>query len=221
YGLAAVVPYPQGAPVYWAGDAGRSNNPHSIELLPNGNVAVAASNGGFVRIYTASQGPRSTTFVTYALKGAHGVHWDERNALLWAIGDDHLVGLVVGGTAAAPTVTEVRRSALPTPYGHDLQPVATDPDRLWLTTNAGVYQYAVEDGTFHTDYRGADRIDAPGVKSVGDERASGQVLTSMIQTGNICTWCTDTATLHLPSESFVLHGAQIYKSRWWVDPQRD
>jgi hypothetical protein len=45
-GLAAVVAYPQGNQIYWAADVGGPANAHSIELLPDGNVAVAASTGG-------------------------------------------------------------------------------------------------------------------------------------------------------------------------------
>jgi hypothetical protein len=56
-GLAVVVSYPSGE-VSWAGVA--DGNPHTMELLPDGNVAIAASETGFVRVCTASQGPRST-----------------------------------------------------------------------------------------------------------------------------------------------------------------
>jgi len=156
--------------------------------------------------------------VEFVLPGGHGVFWDDRRDLLWAIGDDHLVALEVGGTPAAPTLTEVRRAELPTSGGHDLQPVAADPDRLWLTTSEAVYQYSIEEDAFHSDFPGAETINRAAVKSVGDEGASGQVLTTFVQPGNVCTWCTDTVTLHLPTEAFQLDGAQIYKARWWVDP---
>ncbi|MFI5887878.1 DUF6528 family protein [Streptomyces sp. NPDC051554] len=47
-GLAAVVGYP-GGEVYWATDVG-GENAHSLELLPDGDVAVVASTPGFVRL---------------------------------------------------------------------------------------------------------------------------------------------------------------------------
>lgn len=159
YGLAAVVPYPQGTGSYWAADVGRPANPHSIEL-------------------------RMT------------------------------------GRPGQPRLTEVRRVALPTLWGHDLQPVASDDDRFWITTGSQVYQYSYARNAFLQDFPGASVIQV-GVKSVGDERASGQLLASLVQVGNICTWCTDTVSLFESDGSLMLHGAQIYKARWWVDPNAD
>lgn len=221
YGLAAVVPYPQGTGAYWSADVGRPSNPHSIELLPDGNVAVAASTGDWVRVFEASQSSTSTAYVQFTLEDAHGVYWDAANKLLWAIGASELVGLRVSGTPAAPVLTKVRGSALPTPWGHDLQPVAGNPDRLWVTTGSQVYQYSIRDRAFVQDFPSAAGINQAGVKSIGDERASGQVLGSFAQTGNICTWCTDTVALYEDDQRFLLHGGQIYKARWWVDPNRD
>ncbi|MEV0533865.1 DUF6528 family protein [Kitasatospora sp. NPDC050463] len=83
-GLVAAVDTATGR-TYWAADTGGAN-PHSLELLPDGNVAVAASEGGWVRLYAASQGPRNTAHAAYPLPGAHGVHWDARTRQLWAVG---------------------------------------------------------------------------------------------------------------------------------------
>ncbi len=220
YGLAAVVPYPQGTGSYWAADVGRPANPHSIELLPNGNVAVVASTGGWLRVYTASQDPRSTTYVQFDLPDAHGVYWDEKRDLLWALGGHDLVALRMTGRPGQPRLTEVRRVALPTLWGHDLHPVASDDDRFWITTGSQVYQYSYARNAFLQDFPGAGVIQV-GVKSVGDERESGQLLASLVQVGNICTWCTDTVSLFESDGSLMLHGAQIYKARWWVDPNTD
>lgn len=220
WGLAAVVPYPQGDTAYWAADVERKNNPHSIDLLPDGNVAVVASHGNWLRLYTASQGARSTNYVEFALPDGHGVFWDDDTDLLWALGGHDLVALRVGGTPAAPTLTEVKRIELPTPGGHDLQPVAGRRDRLWITSGSQVYQYSKSRNTFLQDYPDRERINVTGVKSVGDEATSGQILTSVVQNKNLCTWCTDTATLTYRRDHLTLHGAQIYKARWWVDPTR-
>jgi hypothetical protein len=217
-GLAAIVPYPDAAAPYWATDVGGQGNLHSIELLPDGNVALVASRGGWLRVYTASQGPRSGVYVEFPLTGGHGVFWDDAARLLWALGGDELVALRLGGTPARPSLTEVRRTRLPTPGGHDLHPVAAAPGRLWISTDSGVYQYSTAKNAFLREYRGAERISMAGVKSVGDDLRSGQVLTARIQHRHLCAWCTDTATLNRRREALTLHGAHIYKARWWVDP---
>ena len=123
YGLAAVVPYPSGKGFHWAADVGRADNAHSIELLPSGNVAVTASTGGWLRIYTASQGRRSTTYVQMPLAGAHGVVWDPVTRLLWTLGDHELVGLKVGGTQAKPRLTRAITHPLPMARMKALGPV--------------------------------------------------------------------------------------------------
>ncbi|MEV6909359.1 DUF6528 family protein [Amycolatopsis sp. NPDC051071] len=215
-GFVAVVPYPAGDKAYWAANVGGPANPHSIELLPDGNVAVAASTGGWVRIYTASQGQRSTNYAEYPLVGAHGVVWDAGRNVLWALGTHALVALSVGGTPAAPVVTERRSVPLPSKGGHDLQPVPYRPDLLWVTTESAVYQFGKTSGGFSRHYAGARQIDQPDVKSVTTNPRTGQVLTASIQEGHLCTWCTDTVRLAFPRAELALHGAWIYKARWWI-----
>lgn len=217
YGLAAVIPYPSGDGFYWAADVGRAANAHSIELLPDGNVAVTASTGGWIRVYAASQGRRSTTYTQLPLAGAHGAVWDPTVRLLWALGDHELVGLRIGGTRSEPRLSRAVTHRLPTDWGHDLQLVPGRPDRLWVTTGSRVYQVDKASGVFHSDYPGAATIDVAGIKSITTDPATGQVITTKTEPGNPCTWCTSTVRMHLPADSRVLPGGQIYKARWWVD----
>jgi hypothetical protein len=214
-GFVGVVPYPQGTDAYWAADVGAANNPHSIELLPDGNVAVAASTGGWLRIYTASQGPRSTSYVEYPLVGGHGAVWDGRRQVLWALGTHDLVALRVGGTPAAPTITPARVIPLPSEGGHDLQPVPGAPDQLWVTTETEVLRFNKSSETFTSRYPGASAIDREDVKSVTTNARTGRVLTVAPQEDHVCTWCTDTVDLAFPHGQLTLRGAWIYKARWW------
>lgn len=214
YGFIGMVHYPSGWR-WWSVNVASGPNPHAVELLPDGNVAAAASTGGWVRIYTASQGPRSTTYVQYALAGAHGVLWDPERQVLWALGDNELVALRIGGTPAAPTVTKVSSSPLPTAGGHDLQPVYGSTDRLWVSSGSRVYQYAKSTNSWHSDYRDAAKIDVGGVKSVSINPATGQVLRTRPKAGCRTTWCTDTVEFFGPDTTRTRTGAEIYKARWW------
>lgn len=210
-GLAAVLTYP-GAVVQWA-TVVPSVNVHSLELLPDGNVALAASNPGVVRVYAATRGPRSKQFTAFNLAGAHGVSWDDQRQLLWAVGDSQLVALKVTGPAHSPGLSLARSVTLPDPSGHDLDLVASAPGRMWVTTGDHVLQYDPDCAQF-IDYDGQAAIDISDVKSVGDDPATGRVLTFRPQPGNACAWCGSTVALHLPSGSLQLPGSRIYKARW-------
>ncbi|HXO74765.1 MAG TPA: DUF6528 family protein, partial [Puia sp.] len=148
YGFCAVIPYPALTGKKWAINLGAGINPHAIELLPNGNVAIAASDGNFVRVYTSSQGAGSANFASFRLLAAHAVLWDPAYNVLWVTGQDTtskhiLTALSITGTAAAPVITEATayKSILPSAWGHDVQPYAGDVNKLWVSTNEGAYIY--------------------------------------------------------------------------------
>jgi hypothetical protein len=216
-GLAAVVPY-SGGPAYWA--TAMEGNPHTMELLPDGNAAIAASEGGFVRLYAASQGPRSARCAQYDLFGAHGLQWDGARGLLWALGWYELIALDVGRDPARPQLAPVHTVALPDIDGHDLSAVALDPDRMWLTTADHVYQYSFRADAF-ARYAGQRSIDGPGIKSIGDDPITGQVLTVSPQADDPCVWCTATVGFHTPAGSRHLSGTGLYKARWMPGPGYD
>ncbi|WP_344233620.1 DUF6528 family protein [Kribbella hippodromi] len=206
-GLAALISYPAGQRI-WGVNVGAANNPHSVEMLPNGNVAVAASAGGFIRLYAASQGSSTATYASYPLPDAHGVQWDPTNKVLWALGGDQLVPLTVGGTAAAPTLSGGNPITLPTAGGHDLTPVLTNSDRLWVSTGSKVYQVSKSSRTVVATY------DQAGIKSISS-KANGQEVRTSPKSGCRTTWCTDTVSFAAPAATRTLTGAQIYKARVW------
>ncbi|MEY9967084.1 hypothetical protein ABIA33_005149 [Streptacidiphilus sp. MAP12-16] len=214
-GMAALVSYPQGR-AHWATVISGANL-HSMEILPDGNVAVVASAGGFVRVYTASQGSRSTRHYQFSLPGAHGVQWDDVRRRLWVLGQHQLLALRVGGTAAHPRLTATHIVDLPEQGGHDLATVEGNPDRLWVTTGGRVRQYSIPDDAF-VPYVGQQGIDRSGVKSVGDSPVTGQVLTVTPDAANPCTWCTSVITFHLPDGRQDLAGTSLYKARWMPRP---
>lgn len=226
--LATIAAYPSGTRI-WAADVGSGSNPHSAELLPDGNIAVAASDGKWVRVYTSSQGANSATFAQYDLNFAHAVHWDADDELLWVIGHDSvnnehiLTALRVGGTPANPTLTEEpgRRSILPTPWGHDISAYYGDSNLLWVSTNLGAYLYDKTAKTFTPAPDGADR---EFVKAIGS-LPSGQIVETKPDNTKTppgaCTtngWCTDTVDFYAPSATRTVTGAAFYKARIWNNP---
>ncbi|MEV0439882.1 DUF6528 family protein [Streptomyces spectabilis] len=224
FGFVAAVEYPSGRR-YWGTAIGPGDdlfNPHSAEVLPDGNVAVACSTGALVRLYAASCGPDAARYAEARLKGAHGLHWDRARRVLWAVGDDDLVTYEVGGEPARPVLTQTSATPLPvavpgrTAGGHDLFPVAGRPGRLWVTTNAAVFQYEKRTGAFVRDYPGHGLIDRAKVKAVGNDPRTGQVLSTVPEGGLGETWWTTRVTVHRPAGSYRLAGGGIYKARWWL-----
>jgi hypothetical protein len=210
-GSAAVVAYPNGEVLWMAHSPG--SNAHSIELLPNGNVAVAASTAGWVRVYASSQGPQATDYTQFSLASAHGVQWDPQNQVLWALGFDRLVALEVNGTAN-PRIKELFSVELPTKNGHDLQPVTGDPDRLWVTTGTQVYQFVKSNRSFDSAYADQASISLSSVKSIGNF-PSGQVVLTRPAPGSLYSWTTDTVHFFRPTAVKHRVGLALYKVRIW------
>ena len=218
-GLAAIVPYPEGGSLRWGLNAG--GNPHSAELLPDGNIAVAASTGGWVRLYASSQGPDCSDYAEYRLPGAHGVQWDPLHQLLWALGDDELIALKIEGTEASPRLRDTQRIALPSDGGHDLQPVYGDKDRLWVSTRTKVYQFVKSSRIFDEHYAFNERISRAHVKSIGND-LSGRIVFAAAdgvlrpETGYLNNdWCTDRVECGHREDALVIPESALYKARVW------
>ncbi len=219
FGMAAIVPYPEGGPRKWGVRV--RGNLHSIELLPNGNAAIAASTEGWVRVYASSQGLDAVAYSEISLKGAHGLQWDPERRRLWALGDEELVAVQVSGPPDAPVVQADTSVRLPTPYGHDLQPVYGNRDRMWVSTGSDVYQFVKSTGAFDANYPGSESIRRAHVKSVGSI-PNGPVV-STIPDGKVRgntgvssnDWSTDTVDFLPQDVARVLDGSAIYKARVW------
>jgi|GEM_PF-160610 len=218
-GLAAIVPYPEGNFRKWG--LRLDGNLHSAELLPDGNIAVAASTGGWVRVYTSSRGRDSAAYSEYRLPGAHGVQWDPDRHCLWALGDDELVALQVAGTSGSPVLEVRMKTELPTRHGHDLQPVYGDPDRMWVSTGTAVYQYVKSQNLFDSGFPGNGRISRKSVKSVGnlkDGRVVSTVPDGLVRTNTpypLNDWSTEIVDFFMDDESRRWAGGAIYKARVW------
>jgi len=211
-GLAAIVPYPAGNSKKWGLNVG--GNPQSAELLPNGNIAIAASQGNWVRVYTSSLHSSSDTYATYSLPGARGVLWDPKGNVLWTVGDHHLVALLVDGSRTAPMLTEYLKITLPSIGGRDVQPVFGDVDKLWIPTNSAVYQYSKSTNSFSTSYTGAAQMNRANVRSAGSDHETGQAAQTVPKAGCSFSWCTDTVDFFAPDTTRTLTGAAIYKAHF-------
>jgi hypothetical protein len=215
-GLAAMISYDDKATRLWSGFA--KGNLHAAELLPDGNIALAASHGSFVRVYTSSQGADSHHYVEQTLPGGHGVLWDPQLRLLWAVGDEYLTAFSIEGTPSEPVLRELTdmRSTLPSLYGHDLSPVYGSPDLLWVTTNGGVYQYTKSSRTWSDSFELSEQVQHRMVKSVGNF-PNGDVVHARPKSGSLHSWTTDIVEISTSegTKTLVKPEAALYKARVW------
>ena len=104
------------------------NNPHSAELLPDGNIVSISSSGNCLRLFHV----RENRYEDFQLEYGHGAVWDRKRNCLWTSG-------LYGITRWEYDGRKLKRceSCNPFPdnkkfYGHDLFPVYGE-DKLYLT----------------------------------------------------------------------------------------
>lgn len=186
---ACEVSYPEGKLLWETENIGQ--NGHAIEMLPNGNIAVASSSGNTIRIFNASQGKSGTSYSAVTLEDAHGVLWDPSLNILWGIGKTALCAYEIKGTASSPQLAEVvsMRVTLPKAGGHDLFPVYGDSGNLWIT-GKNVYQFNKSQKMFTTNYAGSAVLNKASTKSIGNFPNSKTVL-RVIPNKTFQTWNTN------------------------------
>lgn len=221
-GYAGLVRYPDANEVIWQNNI--HGNLHAIDLLPDGNVAVAASTEDWVRVYAVSHGPHSEVYAEYPLTSAHGVHWDAEYNWLWVLGRDRLTALRLKGTPMAPELEEVleRRCMLPSQGGHDLYPVFGDPDRMLVTTHEDAYLYVKSKHQLIGLAEQRNEARLPYRKSLvsfaGDE-VMEVVPDFHKDPQGPCSarndWTTDTVDFYPSGRSRTRKGTAIYKARVW------
>ena len=212
-----MISYPEGKLLWYTNSA--ANNPHSIELLPNGVIAIASSTGNEVRFFTtASQAPAARI----SLGEAHGVLWDDQNQVLWALGlltlRAYRVTLNPSGSVTVTEDTALRATA-PSEAGHDLAPVYGDTNALWVTTATHVYQFNKTTKTFSTVYSGSKFLDRANIKGVGNFADGSFVF--IYPDGKFKSWTSKSIFLirnqdgKLIKETLTSETGDFYKVRVW------
>ena len=193
------------------GNAG--GNPHSVELLPDGNVAVASSTGRTLKIFDVKGHPfdpeKQKCVTALDLPGGHGVEWDAKRGTLFALGYTNLYELAY--LPETMSVKVLRRwdytSACVDAWGHDLLPDGRGG--YYFTNHAAVWHFDPEAETFakaHTVRNVKSFSPSPGGDLMVIPRES---------------WWTDTLLVHPhgPSDASAVReiripGARFYKARW-------
>ena len=171
-GTAGMIEYPSGK-CLWKAKVG--NSPHSIELLPNGDIVVAASGGGewdAGRLtYFELTGGSYVATTEHMLYSAHGVTWDPENEVLWASGfrvvEAYRLTTDAQGRATLSKVAG-KGAAIADGSGHDLMQDYADSDILWVTTNRSVLQFSKSRNAFLGEFPNSAALrNVTGVKGIG------------------------------------------------------
>ena len=190
-------------------------NPHSAEILPDGNIVTAESKSGEINAFVTDTvkvfGVKSNTV---KIGNAHNVVWDKERQYLYATGTIQqgvtaLFRYKYNGNRVNPQLTNQTRLYTfdAESGGHDLFPVQGEKDKLWLTAASAVYKFDVstETPTCEKVYSLAD------IKSISNGPDGILMLKPTEE------WWAEGLINPQGEELFNMSGAKIYKGRWMQD----
>ena len=202
-------------------------NPHSAEVLPDGNLVVASSTGNTLSLFAVPAKPSQPYFdgkpaAQYPFADAHGCVWDRERKLLWVLGRDELAAFEYNFVKSAPAL--VRRESyrlddrryLPASlqkrfppsrrlhfYGHDLFPIPGGSELL-LSGGFTLLKFDTVSRNFTVAW------EMRNLKSVSVNPADGKLL--FLRPTR--SWWSDSLRLR-DGDAYTLPGARFYKGRWF------
>lgn len=185
-------------------------NAHSVEMLPGGRLAAAAS------VSDSPTGNRLIIFDTATrrelasdrLVSAHGLVWDAQREVLWALGNDELRAyrLVEGGDDTLNLKVEFQ-VRLPDTNGHDLSPVGSSA-LLFISTGRHCWYF---DRNMHQITPHDLLADAADLKSYSVHPVTGRVAYVQAEGED---WWAERVHFLKPQAELHLPGQRLYKARW-------
>ncbi len=145
-------------------------NSHSIELLPNGIVAVGGTVGHDIHFYDLNSDDPTAIRFEMPHHDAHGLLWDPKNEVLWGAGSNMLFAYRVTLNAdGSVNIVKDEELSVTTPDGnlHDLQPYFGNKDWLLVSTGNMVLVYDKVNKTFSDAFSGVSKAVRKDVKGVG------------------------------------------------------
>lgn len=195
---------------------GTAGGAHSAEMLPGGRIAVAASTGkgrySDSLVLFDSRKSGEPLFHT-ELRSGHGVVWDEKRQVLWALGGSQLRTYALAKwDTEQPELVMTAQYPLPDRGGHDLSPVP-GTDLLSLTTLRHSWLFDRTKHVFSPHPRLADFVN---VKCITIHPVTKQTVWTQADKG---FWWTATLRFLDPEGTLELKGERLYKARWAVAPR--
>lgn len=190
-------------------------NPHSAEVLPDNNIAVASSTGNLlsVYVYDAASSYVPKPAFTMPVYSAHNVVWDRKRNCLWTATGAQLLKLSYNGNRTAPELTQIRSydTAPGNSMAHDLAP-AYGEDAMYVSTNEHVYKFDCAAERFLD----VEIFQQNTVKSISTGPADYATIVMRPTSGGNNWWSAEVCDLK-GNRLFNRTGYQIYKARWYVE----
>ena len=196
-------------------------NPHSAEILPDGNIVTTESKQGEINLFAVDM--EKGTMVKKSTKkigNAHNLVWDAKRQCIYTTGTINNAGKSVTALFRFKYNNDKDNPALINQAriytfdnekgGHDLFPVYGETDKLWLTAEHCVYQFDMSAAQLAatTIYEVAD------VKAVGKDAQGNDYLLKPTE-----SWWAPCVVDGAGNEYFNLASSKIYKFRLVQDNQ--
>lgn len=186
-------------------------NPHSAELLPDGNIVTASSTDQQISIFrTDTVLGTGQAINSYKVSAAHNVVWDRMKSLLYTTDNNCLVSYEYNFNQDTPALFNRKEIYRLTGNGsegsHDLFPVYGESALFW-TTNSKVYKYDLITGQCNVCYCLKE------IKSI----SSGPDNTSTMMLQPTESWWSDRLIDSSGKVIFQKPNYKMYKARWMVD----
>lgn len=206
-GGVALVERPSGRALFWAHVA----NAHSAELLPGNRIVVAASvhDQGGNRLVLFDTAEPDQEINSVPLHSAHGVVWDERRQVLWALGGEALETYTLSGwNSNTPALKKTGEWKLPIAGGHELSPADERGQYLLVSARDGVWLFDCQRKSFTLHPVFGKIYD---LKSASLHPETGQWAYTVADPPD---WWTTTIRFSSPTATIVRTGERLYKVRW-------
>ena len=170
-GWAGVIDY-ETRSLIWEYNVGEG--PHSIEMMPNGDVVVACSGNEKTEgklVYIPLSAGKNSPSCEVVSPSSHGVMWDTQNECLWVMEHSQVAGFKVIDAGNANAQLE-RVEGLGVSLagkdsnGHVLSPVIGQPGKYWVGAGVHLWQFDAKDQTVTRAYDNARVLSIRNLKGV-------------------------------------------------------
>lgn len=193
--------------------AAPGGNPHSAELLPDGNIVVASSTGNKLTLYEFDENnafvekPSAKVTVT----SGHNVVWDASSDLLWSAAGSQVIQFRYENKNGVLNLVQTGSYDMPSgnTEAHDLYPVNGEY-AMYVSSNQHVYKFDCMTKRFLD----VEIFQQKGIKSIS---SGPEGYPTIVTRPTSSSWWTAEVVDLKGNVLFMKTGYQIYKARWYVD----